>query len=219
MSIPKVIHRIWLDDPMPTTFKVFGDEWSRHHPEWERMEWTSSKRLPRLILEEEFRNAKRIMPKDWKRFQADILRLELLNIYGGVYADTDVHPLKPFDTWLGHHAVLGLSPNKYKGRSIVTQAIMMAEPRSPFILRCIEGIPTAIRDHAGKPLSQVIGPHHIQRTLDAMGNGAGVHVVKSSTFYPVSIADRDRGVMLDITNSYSTHGWNTTAKKRGKGVT
>jgi inositol phosphorylceramide mannosyltransferase catalytic subunit len=218
MAVPKVVHRIWLDDPMPKTFADYGKEWQRLHPDWEAKDWTSSAELPDLLNAGPFGSAKDLMPKDWKRFQADVLRLELLYLYGGVYADTDVKPLKSFDPWLKYPVVLGKSPNLYHGRSVVTQAIMIAEPGNQFILDCIKKLPGSIARHHGKPLAQVIGPHHIQRTLDSSDHASQVHVVESPVFYPVSIAARDSRTRVDLSNAYASHGWNTTAKKRGKGV-
>lgn len=218
MAVPKTIHRIWLDDPMPKPFEEFGNDWKRLHPGWSVVDWRDSSELPSLINPDVFDNAKDIFPKDWKRFQADVLRLELLYMFGGVYADTDVQPLKNFGPWLSRPATLGLSPNTYHGRSIVTQAIMISEPGNGFILDCIMGIPYAVKNYAGRPLAQVVGPHHIQRTLDTSAHAASVHVVPSHVFYPVSISDRDARKRVNLGSAYATHGWNTTAKKRGKGV-
>src|SRR5690606_22915753 len=107
-SIPRIIHRIWLDDILPGVFRSWGFEWSRLNPGWSLWDWGDSGELVNLDLpRQDLRDrAREILPNDWKRFKADVLRLELLYEFGGLYVDMDVEPHAPIDELLDGKQVL-----------------------------------------------------------------------------------------------------------------
>jgi hypothetical protein len=80
-----MIHFVWLG-PAPLPAAIFGS-WRRHHPDWEIVVWDES-RLKGLKLHlREFYSLLRT-----KRYnqRSDVLRLEILYRYGGVYVDSDI---------------------------------------------------------------------------------------------------------------------------------
>lgn len=215
--IPRVVHRIWLDDPMPALFADYGQRWQALHPGWEIRDWRDSAELPPLRNQALFDAARDLVPRDWKRFQADLLRLELLDQAGGVYADCDVEPLRPFDDLLGHQVLVAYSPNRGRdGQRLLTQAVLGAEPGHPFIDACITGMPEAVRRYGDRPLAQMIGPHHITRVWQASPHG--VQPLPEQTFYPQSVADRDAGRPADLDGAYCWHRWNSSLRRRGRGL-
>ena len=90
--IPRVFHQIWLGpEPPPRDFDQFRESWREHHPGWELRLWREDD-LPgdlrtRAVYERERQPVER----------ADILRLELLWRFGGVYLDIDMECLRPID--------------------------------------------------------------------------------------------------------------------------
>lgn len=86
--IPKILHFIWLGElPIPKTVTL----WETINPDWEIRLWTD-RNLP------SFRNYSVFMQAhEHKNLQADILRVNLLYQFGGVYMDIDVIPFKPID--------------------------------------------------------------------------------------------------------------------------
>ncbi len=93
-SIPPIIHFIWLGSPIPSKVNLVIGSWKRCHPEWEIMTWTdrevrnfswSNPRLQTAFMQAE----------TWAE-KADILRLEILYQFGGIYSDTDVICFKSF---------------------------------------------------------------------------------------------------------------------------
>lgn len=60
--------------------------------------------------------------------QSDIMRLRVLNEWGGVYLDNDVICQRPFAPFLHHPCVIG-----YESPSGICNAVLMAEPGSRFI--------------------------------------------------------------------------------------
>lgn len=200
-AIPRLIHRIWLDEPMPDPFAAFGDRWAELHPGWEIIDWRTSALLPELRNRELFDQAREFYPRDWKRFQADILRLELLGRYGGVYVDTDTEPLAPLDDLLaGRECVVGRSPQHIAGKHPITNAFMASTPQHPWIEELLARLPEAARQHSHRPLAQSIGPWHLTRVYEA------------GEWPTVSIID---GL---YSGPWFRHLWNNAARKRGVGV-
>jgi hypothetical protein len=60
--------------------------------------------------------------------QSDILRLQILYNYGGIYLDIDTICLKPFDEFLKHDFTIA-----YQGDHGLCNAVLIAKPQNPFI--------------------------------------------------------------------------------------
>lgn len=198
--IPKVIHRIWLEDPMPPAFRRFGEQWQTLHPEWHVIDWTDPADLPTLHNQGLYDEAESIYPDDWKRFQADLVRLELLHRYGGVYVDTDVEPLKPIDPLAGLACFAGRSPQHIGGHHPITNAVIGSQPNNAWIAMCVLTIPQAVNRYRHRPLAQSVGPWHLTR------------VYEDGDWPTVTILD-------DLyTQGWFTHHWNNARRKRGAGL-
>jgi len=87
--IPKILHMIWIG-PKPFPYEANLQKYIELHPEWKINLWTDSN-LPRL------RNRKIYKSIPIYAARADLLRIEILAIYGGVYVDADSYPIKPLD--------------------------------------------------------------------------------------------------------------------------
>ncbi len=91
--------------------------------------WGCVKKLVTLVRVPEMREIY-CRPLLRPEHRSDVLRLQILHEYGGVYLDTDVLCIKPFSELLTHEVVLG---EEY-GLGICN-AVILAKPRSPFIAR------------------------------------------------------------------------------------
>lgn len=195
--IPRVIHRIWLDDPMPETLAGFGEEWTRLHPDWDVIDWTDSDRLPPLHNQDLYDRARDIYPDDWKRFRADLVRLELLHLYGGVYVDTDVEPIRSLDPLTELRCFAGRSPQHIRGRHPITNAVIGAQPNTAWIATLILTAAEAVDRYGHRPLAQSVGPWHLTR------------VYEGGDWPTVTILD-------DLyTAGWFTHHWNNARRRRG----
>ena len=92
-KIPKIIHLIWLGPKqVPSYFWQYKESWKKHHPDWDVRFWTNKEVE---ALDFELKDLFMRTP-NWGE-KSDILRAELLERFGGLYADTDFECVKSFD--------------------------------------------------------------------------------------------------------------------------
>lgn len=94
--IPKIIHYCWLsNDPYPESIKYCIESWKKHLPDYEIWLWNFD-RFPKgksKWVDEAFEAKK-------YAFAADFIRIYALYHHGGIYLDSDVEVVKPFDNLL-----------------------------------------------------------------------------------------------------------------------
>ena len=97
MTIPKIIHQVFLDIGTPLKdFPIFiagQEKWKSWCEEngYEYKFWTSDTIERRLQFDKSIYDFYYELRYTWQRI--DFIRYVLLNYYGGVYIDLDVHPL------------------------------------------------------------------------------------------------------------------------------
>lgn len=127
--IPKIIHYCWLSsDPFPPEIAGWIDTWHRHLPDYELMLWN----LERFPLEKSVWVKEAFEAKKYA-FAADYIRLHALYEYGGIYLDSDVEVLRPFDELLDRPFLLGFERN-----GSIEGGIMGAEPHAPWVKACMD---------------------------------------------------------------------------------
>lgn len=101
--IPKVIHYCWLGGGRkPARVERCIASWHKVMPDYEIKEWneTNYDFTKQPYMEGALR------AKKWA-FVSDYARLDIIYTYGGIYLDTDVEALRPFDSLLGDGAFCG----------------------------------------------------------------------------------------------------------------
>ncbi len=89
LSIPKIIHMIWIG-PKECPYKENIQSYIDKNPDWEIKLWNNDN-LPKI------KNKWAFDIIDIWAVKADILRLEVLYKFGGIYVDVDSYCLKPLD--------------------------------------------------------------------------------------------------------------------------
>lgn len=199
LHLPRVIHRVWIDgSPDPTARSVaHGERWAELNPGWEVREWTSP---DFTMINRRFYDAP--PSHDQLRFKADLLRLEILFLHGGVYVDYDIEPLRPIEPILtGVKAAAAYSPSRWKGRPILSNAVMAAAPGHIWLHRCVHFMGRSIAAYSGQFLAMMSGPHHINRCLRTED---GVTILPTPVIYPTYNSEVEEAVTF--------HEWSNRGK-------
>lgn len=117
--IPRILHMVWLGrTPMRSDN---AKRFIELHPRWILKVWNEDN-MGFLGLTEE------VVKHGTFAGSSNIVRLAALYKCGGVYIDTDVEPIKPFDDLLRHRAFIARQPD-----GVFCNAVMGAEPEHIWI--------------------------------------------------------------------------------------
>lgn len=193
--IPRTFHRIWLDEPIPEQFEAFWDGFKQFHPGWRFVTWQSSspEALPFMRCRDVFDQA-----KTWAG-KSDVLRYEVLNELGGVYVDTDVECLRPFDE------LVQVPFAGWEDHNMICPTVMGSPPGHPAIETLIEQLPRWAAKRPKAPPNQQTGPHFLTRMWK---DRPDVRLLDPEAFYPVHWSrKRDLGGPYPA-ESFAVHHWN-----------
>ena len=126
--IPKIIHIIWIGGNF--TYEKEINSWREQNPNWEVKLWTE-KSLPR------FKNQRIINKLEVNASKVDLMRLEILYKYGGIYTDADSVCLKPIDELIRGKAFFSATNN----HGNICNSFMGARPKNPTIKKAIDDFP------------------------------------------------------------------------------
>ena len=91
--IPKKIHYCWFGgNPLPESAKKYIETWKKYCPDYEIIEWNENN----FDVNQNQYCREAYEAKKWA-FVSDYARFWILYKHGGIYFDTDVEVLKPFD--------------------------------------------------------------------------------------------------------------------------
>lgn len=122
-KIPKIIHYVWLGrGKKPDLFYRCLASWKKFCPDYEIREWNEDN-----FNFDESLYAKQSYSVKKYGFVPDYIRAKVLYEYGGIYLDTDVEMVKPFDDLLDNDFVIGFENNVHLGT-----ATLASVPHHPF---------------------------------------------------------------------------------------
>lgn len=129
--IPKMIHYCWFGGKkMPRSQVNYISGWQRLHSNFEFIKWTEenipsdSQYLTTALKHKKWANA------------SNYIRLYALKKYGGIYLDTDIEVLKPFDPFLKYSCFLGFEKRNAEG-DCVNNAVIGAIKGHLFVEDCL----------------------------------------------------------------------------------
>jgi len=126
MPIPRIIHQIWIG-PNPAPHRLMKT-WKDKHPGFEYILWDEDeirRRNLKLRCQAEFDMINEIVGK------VDILRLEILYKYGGVYIDADSICINPLDGFFFEENAFATYENENIRNGLVATGTMGFCPKHP----------------------------------------------------------------------------------------
>ena len=158
-KIPKIIHQIWLGpNPLPPFYEKFARSWRKLNPDYEYRLWTD-KDLEHISLQ----NLRLFNYLSNYGAKSDVLRYEILNLYGGVYADVDFECLTEIpNLFLQFDFVGGL---QFSPVPEVGNAFLMAAPQSSIIKHIISQCSPPSHDGAFE-IFKATGPFLVSKVVE-----------------------------------------------------
>ena len=186
-SVPKIFHFIHLGpNDISSLVKRTISSWLRFHPNWQAMLWRD-KDLTRVS---------RLLPlirgvTKWAQ-KADILRMELLYEYGGVYVDTDFEAFGRLDPWVD--SVSGAICNEVPIRDLSTQrsisnGFFAIAKRHNLVRRALVHLQWRSRPNTIW-INQETGPFFFRNVLG--DDIRALRVIPSHILFPVTFMERKK---------------------------
>ncbi len=112
--IPKTIHYCWFGkSPLPESAKKCIESWKKFFPDYEIKEWNEDNySVYKIPYTQQAYDAKKYA------FVSDYARFDILYQYGGIYFDTDVEVIKPFDDIISKGAFMGCETDAECGLTV-----------------------------------------------------------------------------------------------------
>lgn len=202
--IPAVIHHVWPgDDAFRGELHRFRATWFKHHPDWTFRFW-------RCDVPEASADVRALLadPRYSVIVKSDVLRYELLRIHGGIYVDTDMECLRPFDDLRNARCFIARESEEFLCPSVIG-----CEPDHPFITRCAREALVRAREagpeRANRAPNTITGPHLVTALAHA---STDLTVHPRHYFYPVGWWETAR--LADETpDAYAKHWWAGTGER------
>ena len=122
--IPQIIHYCWFGGKeKPDSVIKCMESWTKYCPDYDIKEWNESN----FDIHENDYCREAYEAKKWA-FVADMARLVVLEKYGGIYMDTDVEVVRPFDNLLTYSAFMC-----FENRDSVSIGTLGVEKGNPII--------------------------------------------------------------------------------------
>ena len=200
--IPKIIHYCWFGrGEKPELAKKCIASWKKFRPDFEICEWNEDNcdYLAMSFMAEAYAAKK-------YAFVSDVMRLIVLEQYGGVYFDTDVEVVRSISPLLNDEGFIGFENDQF----VNSGQAMAAVPHQPVVQAMIEEYKKLHFANADGTVNAVGCPHLNSDVLERFGlvrNGreqmvAGIHVYPADYFNPL---DSVTGKLTKTENTYSIH--------------
>ena len=127
--IPKIIHYCWFGNPViPEDVRDRIEKWKKMLPDYKFILWNEDN----FDIEEHIYTKEAYESKKFA-YVTDYVRLYVLNLYCGIYMDTDVDVILSFDDLLKYRAFTGMESTE-----ICVTGTMGAEKGHPWIKELLE---------------------------------------------------------------------------------
>lgn len=205
--IPKVIHYCWVGGkPLSEMATKCINSWKKYCPDYEIIEWNESNYD---FSKNEYMRAA-YENKKWG-FVPDYARLDIIYQYGGIYLDTDVEVIKPFDELLSLSGFVGMEKT---GQVNLGQGFG-AEPHNDTLKKMRDMYNELIFNPSPDYLATHASPVYQTELLNRLGLVCEnkIQQIDQLTVLPVDYLcpkNMDTGIVSITDNTYSIHHFDGT---------
>lgn len=203
--IPRLLHFVWVGDPIPGQFAEWVSGWRDLHPTWDVRVWSEDD-LDWLHNQDIFDRAEQIAPGHEGQLRSDVARYEILFRFGGVYLDCDLEPRRPLDDLLDTECFAAWETDDVW----INNAVIGAVPGHDLMHRLVAELPHNVKRQHGKRPNHMTGPRFL--TPRARAHGITLHPAR--LFYPYRWDELDRAGE-EFPDAYAVHHWNNARRRRG----
>jgi len=161
-TIPKIIHQIWIGTK-PSPSKFMGS-WKTKNPDFEYIFWNEKEFEKRGIV---FESQYKIDSIEEINGKADIIRWELLWMFGGVFLDADSICIEPIDDVLMKCSAFSGYENEQVREGLVATGTMGFPPKHPLCREAVDWVKTnpVSQRETGQRAWYNVGPGLLTRLL------------------------------------------------------
>ena len=200
--IPKIIHYCWFGrGEKPELAKKCIASWRKFCPDFEIREWNEDNcdYLAMPFMAEAYAAKK-------YAFVSDVMRLIVLEQYGGVYFDTDVEVIRDITPLLDDEGFIGFENDRYVASGL-TIAAVEHHPVIQAMIAEYKELHYAQADDSVMPVGCPLLNSNVMERFGLVRNGqeqvvAGIHVYPEDFFNPM---DSTTGKLNKTKNTYSIH--------------
>lgn len=206
--IPKKIHYCWFSgETYPTKIATCIESWKKVLPDYELILWDRAK--AESIDIPWIKDA--LAKKKWA-FAADAVRLYALKNEGGIYLDSDVEVLRPFDNLLGRKYFFGYE----NGSKRIEGAVLGAEKDDPAITAALQYYCNQKFEYSEFTVNEMVLPNILAESFASLPVTEVPEIFPESYFSPKSFMD---GIIRKTPETYCIHhfqnNWRPESIRKG----
>lgn len=200
LQIPKKLHQIWIGNKLPDELKKLSESWQELciSNNWEYFFWN----------DENIEHLKNEIFNSTTNFgqKSDILRYNILKLYGGVYVDMDFIPIKIFDDFLLKNPFFcGIA---YESTPTLYNGLIGSSKDGELITKLCDI--ELIKNSNAEEVMETTGPYYLTRKFFEYKKNEIAYPL--TYFYPFSNRNFDRYIGDDYKNyikneTYCVHLW------------
>lgn len=209
MTIPRIIHQIWIGPKKAPEFMYL---WKDFHPDYEYILWDEEKIKDDLfpMINQHLYDLYETEQKNTWNGRSNIVRLEILNKYGGIYIDADACCLRKLDDFLLNDDFFTAYLNEKMRQDRVANGVIGTIPNHKIIQEYIQKLNK--KKVLEQPSFKFSGPVFFTDVIKE--TGLDVQIYPSYYFFPNFF--KEEGNYKGNFKPYSDHVWGTTKNLYGK---
>jgi len=196
----RVIHQIWMGRPMPYRYKTFGRRWEEMNPGWGVKVWRAvelndltfqnAKVLKDLLKRDDGRGTVELYVQ-----MADVMSYELIVMFGGIYLNADIEPIRTLEHMHAFYGIEGRSWAGKEDRDYVVNAAMGGPRDSWFYQSVVDVLEQRYFGMDTDEMNQTTGPRLLTDHIAL--HGRHIRILPPEAFNPVHWRDVPLGGHLD----------------------